>query len=316
MATAGLVRQVRFYRIDAGDDEHGRPVPFDAVAAFVHVNGLPFDPAREDGRYMGRTGDEAVVACWVESPVAMPVRVRLGFVRRSGLPHVESAGALSPLSIPLTAGLAEQTHMVFLGSNIVGIEVNGRGPRAGKLIEYLRQKGPPGARPLGIEMLIHPSIEEKLNSFGALRRMELRIRPSYAAVLSAADNDLGAAVSAAAMVGKAEEIELVFSSGRRREARLDGRIMKAIKKLVSRNKINEEEVLALKITGRDADTGTMEHLDILHEDIHVTKVVAPVEPRGRAVQSEAMFLAIQEAHSQHRDEIARSAGARIAGDRR
>ncbi len=80
-------RKIHFYRMDCGSDDSGRPRLFDPQPALKHIDSLSFD----NGRYMAGSGGNDT-AVWVD--VGSPhIRVKIGDVRRSGLPAIERRGA-------------------------------------------------------------------------------------------------------------------------------------------------------------------------------------------------------------------------------
>jgi hypothetical protein len=85
-------RKIYFYRINAGCDDSGRPLPFDPAPVVQCINALPFTI---DGRYWD-SGEGNVTCCWVDREMPM-LRLRLGNIRRSGLPQLEQNGTISPL---------------------------------------------------------------------------------------------------------------------------------------------------------------------------------------------------------------------------
>ena len=86
-----IERKIVFFRAACGEDDAGKPLPFNPAPVLKHVHALPFD----DGRYLTLSGGQ-LATVWVDKST-MPCRLRIANVRRSGLPAVEQAGKLSPL---------------------------------------------------------------------------------------------------------------------------------------------------------------------------------------------------------------------------
>ncbi|RPJ38412.1 MAG: hypothetical protein EHM35_04595 [Planctomycetaceae bacterium] len=121
--------------------------------------------------------DEGYVSCWIDNRGASPC-LRLGRIRRAGLPQVENGGGrLTALTIPDSSGLAEITHMMLFPTNLLGAVFSFYGPRPTSLAAYLRAKVPDTPTELKIEPLIRADIAEQLNRFETLRLLELKIRP-------------------------------------------------------------------------------------------------------------------------------------------
>ena len=55
-------RKIHFYRVDAGQDDAGRPLPFDPRPVLERINGLTW-PSGD--RYMVDAEDNAL-CCWVD----------------------------------------------------------------------------------------------------------------------------------------------------------------------------------------------------------------------------------------------------------
>src|SRR5207237_6553911 len=105
---------------------------FDIEAAARDIGRLRFTPG---ARYMERP-DGHLMAVWTMS-IPGQTRLCIGLIRRSGLPRVEQAGEVSPLTITPDQGLVEQTHLVFFARGVVGAEFNFYGPRPSRLADYL-----------------------------------------------------------------------------------------------------------------------------------------------------------------------------------
>src|SRR4051812_9194403 len=76
-------RKIHFYRIFCGVNESGKPAPFDPLPALKHVHTMPFD----DVRYLPSSNGASSVV-WIDDLKKHP-HVRIGDVRRSGLPSIE-----------------------------------------------------------------------------------------------------------------------------------------------------------------------------------------------------------------------------------
>jgi hypothetical protein len=123
---ATIEREIHFYRVITGFDSTGKPKSFDPTPTFEHVEKLKWRDTAYGSRYWDDNGK--ITACWVHSK-SMPCKITLGSIRRTDLPLMENQGELSPLEIPDQAGLVEQTHIVFLGNDIAGCDINYYGPR-------------------------------------------------------------------------------------------------------------------------------------------------------------------------------------------
>jgi hypothetical protein len=131
-------RKIHFYRVDAGNDEAGRPIPYDPTDALLALRGLNYQQLGDGSPYLDTTDGNAL-SCWVDR-IDPPQRARYVRIRRNGLPSLLQSGTLGPLGIPADSGLAEEIHVTFFPDNIVGSDFNFYGPRASTLAYYLREK--------------------------------------------------------------------------------------------------------------------------------------------------------------------------------
>ena len=92
-------RKIHFYRIHSGTDEAGKPLPFDPIPALQHIHSMPFD----DARYMP-SGNGAASVIWIDDVKKHP-HVRMGDVRRNGLPSIDARENLVRWISPTAPGL-------------------------------------------------------------------------------------------------------------------------------------------------------------------------------------------------------------------
>lgn len=293
-------RKIYFYRADIGVDRGGRPLPFDPAAALRHIGGLPFTPA---GRYLD-DGDMRL-CCWVDR--ANPhQRFRLGQIRRSGLPQVEQRGNLSDLPIPANSGLAEAIHVVVFGNNIVGSDFNFYGPRMSRVSLYFKDKGAGRCPDVTFEPLLRQDVAAELDRLRELRLFHLKIRAPYAATVAQANRDLGSAFEAAARAGNAEELEIVLRPRRYSRNPLAGGLLQAARRLARRGDLRTE-ASKFEVKGIRADTGEVELVDILRDQLIAREEILRQSERGRALDSDSAYDAIRRAHGELEDELAAAA---------
>lgn len=292
-----LERNVFFYRIDAGDDPHGRPVAFDVAKALQHVNSLPFTDV---GRYH-LAEDGNAICCWVDV-ATQAGQLRLGTVRRSGFPQVDRSGTLSDLNIPISAGLVEQVHVVFFPDGIVGSEFNFYGPRLSRLSAYLVEKAAGVVPQVVFEPLIRKDVTEQLDRLQDVRLFQLRVRKSYAERIARIDHSLGAAFRAAAEVSDADEIEITLSPKRFTRSGIGQKMIGIAKSLIGLSDVHHE-VQKFHIKGFDPQSGQTELVDVLSDKLIVRKQIISQGQRSRALDSASAYLAIQAAYNEVRDEL-------------
>ena len=304
---ATVERKIYFYRADVGTDERGQPIPFDPAPALHRIGQLPFSAGT--GRYMDH-GDGRHLCCWIDRLGQQP-RFRFGCIRRSGLPMVERSGSLSELGIPPDSGLLEPVHVVVFGGNIVGSDFNHFGPRMSGLSRYLADRGNGLCPNVTFERLLRRDAEEQLRRFGELRLFRLRIRPSFIRVMEEASEDLSAALRAAHGVGEAEEVELILRAGRSRKSVLSRNMLRIVR-FLSRREETQSEASKFEVAGVNPVTGLVEHLDLLQEQLIVRKQIVRQTDRGRALDAQSAFQAIEEAYAEVEAEVAEAAGVALS----
>lgn len=295
-------RRISFYRVDAGMDAVGRPLPFDPLPVCARINALPFT---QDGRYW-QDGDGNATCCWVDRTTSAH-RLRFGQIRRLGLPQVERAGTLSALRIPATSGLVEQVHVVFFPDQIIGSEFNFYGPRIPRLAQYFGAKAGDLCAGVTFEPLLRQDVAEQLSHLRDVRLLRLRIRASYAAQVAEADADLGSAFAAAQRAGDAEEMEIALKALPRSRRPLATRMLAAVKVLAGRDDLRSE-TSRFEVKGLSDLTGRIEQLDILSDQLIARGQIIRLDGRTRALNPESAYAAIEQAYAALHDQLVVAAG--------
>ena len=290
MPSQTIERKIYFYRANVGIDKGGKPLPFDVIPALHHISGLHFAPG---GRYLD-DGDVRL-CCWVDQTNRQP-RLRLVQIRKSGLPQLEQQGQLSDLSIPENSGLAEATHIVVFGNNIVGSDFNFFGPRMSRFSWYLRVKGREHCSDVKFDPLLRQDVADQLDRLLEIRMFHLKIRSSYAPIVEQADEDLGQAFAAAQRAGEADELEIVLRPQKYSRNPLSNRILQAARILARRGDLRLE-ASKFVVKGVRADTGALDLVDVLRDQLVAREEVMRQSARGRALDSVSAFDAIERAHA-------------------
>jgi|SRR5665213_219340 len=303
---ATIARKIHFYRIDAGVDGGGLPIQFDPLPSLAAISALPFNNA-DNGRYMSDEDGNAIGA-W---PTVSNARTALRFcqVRRNGLPQVERAGIVNDLNIAADAGLLEPIHIVFFPNNIAGADFNSYGPRMSRLGSYLRVKSGGVAPFLNFQPLLRQDIAQQLNNLDDIRLFDLRIAAAHIDIVQMADQSLGAAFEANARLldGNTEDIQIVLRPGRDQRRRALRRLIDPIRNLLN-NPVFRDGSERFQIKGRRSDTGKTDMIDLLHDQLIVTKEILRVGERSRAVQPESAYAAIENAFAELRQQLQDAAG--------
>jgi hypothetical protein len=296
-------RKVYFYRVEAGLDDAGRPLPFDPRPALTHISGLPFTPG---GRYWEQ--EESVTCCTVDRLEGRE-RLRLINVRRSGLPQVEDGGEFTPLALPLTSGLAEPIHIVHFGDNIIGAEFNFYGPRATRLAGYLAEKAAAFPPRVALQPLLRHDVADQLAALQDIRLFDLKISAAYTDTIEEADRDLASAFKAAGRAGDAEELQIILRPRAYSRGTLSGRLLAAAKRLVRRNDLRESSSHFV-VRGLSETTGRVEPIDVLRDQLISVKQIVRQDGRSRAVDSHSAYEAVEAAYGELEEQIRGAAALR------
>jgi hypothetical protein len=293
-----VVKKIYFLRVDAGKTDSDKPVTFDPKPILGALDQLDF----ADGQRYIDNYDGNVTCAWVDT-IGAESRMRLATIRKTDLPQLEVGGKLGDLQLPENGGLAEPIHLVFFPNNVVGVEFNFYGPRATRLPWYLKKAVPLEAEGIKrVEFLTRQDVLGQLGKFDAVRTVSLTAKPAYAGTLQSEIKDLASALNAAANVGGSETISLSLSVGRSRKGKLDN-VLDGIKRLVRRKKIPVELVSKFDVSGRNADTGRVETVDLLQDYLVAESRVLKINPVMRALDRESVYKGIRDAHQRMRTEI-------------
>lgn len=291
-----IERKIHFYRAHVGADDSGKPLRFEPTKAFAHIDSLPFDT---EGRYL--TNEDKTFCLWVDKASSFH-KLRFSYIRHSGLPQLERAGQLSDLTIPKNSGLAETVHIMTFPNNIVGADFNFYGPRLNRLSSYLQIKVAALLPPVSFEPLIRLDAIDQLNKLEDIRLFQLKVRKSYAERIAQVDAGLGAAFDAAAQVGDTDEVEIILRPRKYSQRSLGKYVFGLVKKLALTESLRTE-ASKFQVRGRSAETGYSEKVDILSDQLIAKVQVMRVSDRGRALDSQSVYGAIQQAHESLRESL-------------
>jgi len=295
-----LERKIYFYRYRYKEEDTGPEFIPRTVARFIDQ--LNFDDGE---RYLDLSEGNSLCV-WADSTSDV-VKLRLGMVRRSGLPEVENIGSLSPLSIPVTAGLLEPVHVVFFPNCIVGVEFNFYGPRMSRLSSYIQNKCSTVTRPVYFDLLLRRDIQEQLQNMGDIRMFQLRLHRSYFDLAQEADNSLGAAFKAAEESSEATTIEILLRNQRYSHEPLPQKVFGWIKKLAELPRIREGAEV-FKVRARNELTDRVEEFDLLKDQLVAVRQVLKQDERLRAIRPDSMYRAIESAYKDLKESLEMAAG--------
>jgi len=298
-----VARDIHFYRIDIGSDSTGKPKFFDPGPVFEFIDKLRWAEERKNNRYFDKDGK--VLGCWVHK-TEMPCHVTLGSIRRSDLPLVETQGELTTLEIPDKSGLVEQTHIVFLGDNIVGCDYNFYGPRIARLPFYLSGKALKVAPEyMHFYPLLHRDVYQQFKKFKFLTVLQLRVMASYADNIEQVDANLAAALKSAYRAGETDDVELILRASDSSHGWLAERLLSALKMLSKRPEIRDEAEKFI-VTGYNDERQSFVELNLLSDKLVISRQILKLDPRSRALNPRSAFDAIISAYNEVKDEIRES----------
>ena len=221
---------------------------------------------------------------------------------------MDEHGRLRALPIPRTAGLAEQIHVSFYAYNIVGSEFNFYGPRLSRLGEYFSAK----AEGVGPEVQFQPlhrlDVLKQLQRLTDVRMFNLKVRTSYLDTALQADESVGEMLRAARLAGEHYEVEVILRARPRSQEGLGGRFRALVARL-ARSATLRSEASRFVIQGFDPQLDRVEEIDILGDQFIVTKRIVLLNERTRALDPEAAFAAVDEAHRELREQRVEAATA-------
>jgi len=293
-------RSIYFYRADAGIHTSGKPIPVNLRVSLAAIDALP---CAEGGRYLEQD-DGNTLCAWIDSPDEQ--RFRLATIRRADLPRVEQGGNLTDLQLSADQGLYEPIHVHVFENNIFGVEFNFYGPRPSKLSWYLRQVTGNDDIRFTLDPLLRQDVLAQLNRLEDLRVLDLAIRPSYATAVRQANRDLGAAFEAAARVGQSQLVRLVLSPEPHGRGFLRRTVRTAARRLAGRSDIRENAE-TFKVKGLDEETRTIEAVDVLRDQLVVSRSIVRLDVRSRAVNDAAAYAAINDAYMSLEHELQEAA---------
>jgi hypothetical protein len=135
----------------------------------------------------------------------------------------------------------------------------------------------------------------------------LKIRAAYAATVAQANRDLGAAFEAAARAGNAEELEIVLRPRKYSQNALADRMLRVARRLARRGDLRTE-ASKFEVKGVRTDTGDIELVDVLRDQLIAREEILRQSIRGRALDSGSTYEAIERAFRELQQELNVAAG--------
>jgi hypothetical protein len=211
-------------------------------------------------------------------------------VRRDNVPAIEEDGNLADIQLTSRQNVAEETHVLFLPRNVVGVLYNHEGPRISRLVEYLRDR-------FGILVSISPVLDSatarRLAKMGTFTSVEMTIPVSRANLLSEDPAEVAVAVRqmAAASLSRTVHVKAVIQGtpGQRRWRNW-------VEDVVRSPRL--EAFTKLKVHSRKSDLGDPpQTVDFVKEQLVMREAVHMQANRSRRVQPSSAKAAIRNAYA-------------------
>ncbi len=294
-------RRIQFYRTDIDRGMIGALIPFRAEDVLSHISALA-----SSGAHQWTDVDGSKYGCWVDQ-CQSPQRMRFGIYRSAALPHVDRAGVLSPLG---ESEIVEVVHVVFFQHHIVGSDFNFYGPRLSRLGSYLSGVAREVCPPLAFQALLQHSAIQQLAELKHIRLLRLRIKSSYAEIVTQADEDLGSAFVAARKAGDAQEVEIVLKPQAYAHTWIADKLINPIRALANRKDINDG-ILRFDVTGLNGNTGRMGMIDALSDLLIAKKKIVLHEAQSGSLDPQSAYTAIEEAYEELEPQLLSAAGVSV-----
>jgi hypothetical protein len=135
-----------------------------------------------------------------------------------------------------------------------------------------------------------------------IRLLQLQIRPSDAQTRAAADRDLLSAFDAAASLGNATEVEITLKPPAHSRGHLDHGLLAKIRRFARRSDMREFTSRFI-VKGMTSDTGRVEKLDFLNDQLVASENIMQQDARSRTLNPGSAYEAIGKAYSELREEL-------------
>lgn len=336
-----ITKRIDFYEISFW--KNGLPVDPETVFKYIDLlrphrdsnvstygqiieNLLKLKPPAKDGRFFLKK-DKDIWSMKIDSPT-VPIKARMGTIRKTGLPLYWKSGNVSPLKARVDEGLYEPMHfMIFventLGSNYVaGFEYNLYGPKPHNFMRYIKLIASPVVDKIELKVLMRKDIQKLLNRIREIRVLKLRVYKDKGHLLRRLNRSLPDAIAALQDTTDAECIEIVLRSRKNSKKRIK---IPFADKLVSwlTTPDASEAVDNLKIRAKVEELKKTVEFDLLQplirsqEEVVVEIGKSDIQESGGAetryalsieyesALAEAMYNAIERAYGKERSDIDR-----------
>lgn len=303
-------RTIQFFKINIGSDEEtGIPRPFDHRPALEMIQALSYEIAGEGGYLRESSGDDICVFADTSNDNAL----RLGRVRRSAFPMLESAGNVSPLELAEQYGLLESIHVVFFPGNIVGADYNHFGPRITQLGNYLAERCGVSRDRFSISPLLARQSVEQLERLESISVLDLKVRSDFVSAVTDADATLGSSLSSMhdLINDEGATLHLAISPDKENRYAFRDRIIQPLLRLARRDDLRQGAT-KFEVKGTDEERHSLT-VNVLKDHLVVTKQIVRLNRRSRALSDQSAYSAIAEAYNEKKSDLVRAAEVIVNG---
>lgn len=156
--------------------------------------------------------------------------------------------------------------------------------------------------------MLRLDVAEQLNHLAELRLFDLKLKASYIETVRQADASLGDAFAANTRVldGNVDELQLVLRPTKATRRQALQRLINPLRTLVRAHDLRDN-AQRFQVAGKREDTGKVETIDLLRDQLIAHKQVLRLGERSRAVVTDSAFDAIRAAHDELGDDLRRAA---------
>jgi len=178
-STKGVARTIQFWQFTNADG-HALQGRFPTAEVLKKINSL------KGGNLYAEVGDDVRLLAVEQKRKKLERRhLVLYRVRHDNVPSLETAGVITDLPIGARQNIVEETHLVFLPNNVIGVITSRDGPRVGRLASYLQKQF---SIEVGICPVLDPDTTRTLSEMGRVTSVELSIPAAVASFLAPSDS--------------------------------------------------------------------------------------------------------------------------------
>lgn len=290
-----IQRKILFYIVEGkGTENKGKKPRIDIADALAHVAGLPATAPSSSAasRYMSWSGGDELL---LEVLKIGTTRTTGVFAQKqyAGIGRIERSGQYRDLVLAAGEGLAHLRHFVFWPDRqLLGIEINGRGPGITAFEKYLIDKCAKSVRlrEIAFTVLLAPDPFDQLQRAARISSATIGVRRADVSAVSAFSSDVHKAFQAATETTNAKELRIEFKLGdRRQDASLELDFLDRAKKVLA-NPATRDALTKLQATVKDPEWGTSRTIDLLEE--RFVALAHEVKTVNGVVDAKSMHAAI------------------------